>query len=64
MLSQIVAWLIGIPVIALALAYLLILSSLLAAKLRQSHAGFPQQHAILPAIREASGTVPRRRDSR
>jgi hypothetical protein len=52
MLMQIVAWILAAPAIILILAYAMIFTSLLAAKLRQAHPGFVPHHAAAGAIRD------------
>lgn len=64
MLMQIAAWLIGIPFVVVTFAYTLIFSAILAAKIRQSHVGFEQRHAIYPGSRELRSAASGRMDMR
>lgn len=67
MLMQILAWVIGIPVVVLLLAYAAIFAALLAARLRQAQGGFVQgtlDHAAYPGVREAAGKARDVLDSR
>jgi hypothetical protein len=52
MLMQIVAWILATPAIILILAYAMIFTSLLAAKIRQAHAQFVPHPAAAGAIRD------------
>jgi hypothetical protein len=48
MLTQLVAWLFGAPLILLTLAYATIFTALLAAKYRQTHRGFERSETVHP----------------
>jgi len=52
MLMQFVAWVLATPAIILILAYAMIFTSMLAAKIRQTHAAFQVRHASAAVIHD------------